>query len=92
MVMLAGDVSHIFVIWRLRRKVLRFFGSLYTIGGILPSRRADLEDIIECAKNQASLTTKIVFLSRTQELFRLWHVVHRPFSYTFAVVENALIN
>lgn len=85
-VMLAGDLSHMFVIWSLRRKALGFFGAIYTLGGILPSRRKELEDVIECAKKQASLSMRIVFLSRTRELFRLWHVVHRPFSYTFAVL------
>jgi TRAP-type C4-dicarboxylate transport system permease small subunit len=85
-VMLAGDVSHRFVIWRLRRKALGSLGILCTLGGIFPSRRRELEDVIECAKKQASLSTRITFLSRTQELFRLWHVVHRPFSYSFAVL------
>ncbi|HEV2489098.1 MAG TPA: hypothetical protein VGT03_04765 [Candidatus Acidoferrales bacterium] len=85
-VMLVGDLSRMFAIWSLRRKALGFFGAIYTLGGILPSRRRALEDVIECAKNQASLSSRIAFLSRTRELFRLWHVVHRPFSYTFAVL------
>ena len=28
----------------------------------------------------------ISFLSKTQQLFHLWHVVHRPFSYSLAVL------
>jgi len=85
-VMLVGDLSRMFAIWRLRRKALGPWGAIYTLGGILPSRRRALEDVIECAKNQASLSSRIALLSRTRELFRLWHVVHRPFSYTFAVL------
>jgi hypothetical protein len=27
-----------------------------------------------------------VFLSRTRESFGLWHVIHRPFSYSFAIL------
>lgn len=85
-VMFRRDVAHMFGIWRLRRKALGIFGTLYTIGGILPSRHKNLETIIACVKKQASLSTRILFLSKTRELFRLWHVVHRPFSYTFAVL------
>lgn len=85
-VMLTGDLSRRFTIWRLRRKALGFFGAVYTLGGIVTSRRRALEDVIECARNQATLSSRIAFLSRTRELFRLWHVVHRPFSYTFAVL------
>lgn len=85
-VMLERDISHMFGIWKLRRKALGVLGTLYTIGGILPSRHRDLEAVIACVKKQASLSTRILFLSKTQELFRLWHVVHRPFSYSFAVL------
>jgi hypothetical protein len=83
-VMVERDLSHMFGVWRLRRKALGIFGTFYTIGGILPSRNKKLEDVIDCVKKQASLSTRILFLSKTQELFRLWHVVHRPFSYSFA--------
>ncbi len=85
-VMLESDLSHTFGVWRLRRKALGIFGALYTLGGILPSRNRALEEVIDCAKKQASLSTRILFLSKTQALFRLWHVVHRPFSYSFVVL------
>lgn len=48
--------------------------------------RQDLEEVIDSVKRQASLSKKVLFLSKMQELFRLWHVVHRPFSYSFAVL------
>jgi hypothetical protein len=38
------------------------------------------------AREEAALSKRILFLSRTQQVFHLWHVVHRPFSYTFAVL------
>jgi hypothetical protein len=28
----------------------------------------------------------MLFLSRIHDLFHLWHIVHRPFSYSFAVL------
>jgi hypothetical protein len=38
------------------------------------------------ARKQAKLSKRILFLSRTGQVFKLWHVVHRPFSYAFAVL------
>jgi len=32
------------------------------------------------------LAKQVLFLSRTQQVFHLWHVVHRPFSYSFVVL------
>jgi hypothetical protein len=37
-------------------------------------------------RQKASLSKRILFLDRTQRVFHLWHVVHRPFSYAFAVL------
>ena len=52
-------------------------------------RRTDdrsLEHAIVVARKQAALSKRILFLSRTQQVFNLWHVVHRPFSYAFAIL------
>jgi hypothetical protein len=52
-------------------------------------RRTDdlkLERAIIIARKQAALSKRILFLSRTQQVFNLWHVVHRPFSYAFAIL------
>ena len=32
---------------------------------------------------QSWLSAKMLFLARVQQVFHLWHVVHRPFSYAF---------
>jgi hypothetical protein len=48
--------------------------------------KEELEGVISSVKQQAALSKKILFLSKTQELFRLWHVIHRPFSYSFAIL------
>lgn len=31
-------------------------------------------------------TLNILFLSKMRQLFKLWHVIHRPFSYSFAAL------
>jgi len=45
-----------------------------------------LEHAIDVARKQAALAKRIMFLERTHEVFNLWHVVHRPFSYAFAIL------
>jgi hypothetical protein len=63
------------------------FGAwLFSFCGLLPTRDQKLERAIRVAQKQATLSKHIVFLSRTQQVFRLWHVVHRPFSYAFAIL------
>ena len=46
----------------------------------------ELEHIVHIARKQAYLSKSMVFFSRTQQVFQLWHVVHRPFSYAFAIL------
>lgn len=63
------------------------FGSW--VGSALGLRRTGdlkLERAIVVARKQAALSKRILFLSRTQQVFNLWHVVHRPFSYAFAIL------
>jgi hypothetical protein len=59
---------------------------LVSLFGFLRTRDAKLEHGIAIARKQAKLSKRILFLSRTGQVFRLWHVVHRPFSYAFAVL------
>jgi hypothetical protein len=67
-----------FHVRRLRRKAL---GSRRGSLG-----RKDLESVIASVRHQASLSKKILFLSKMQEIFRLWHIIHRPFSYSFVIL------
>jgi hypothetical protein len=53
---------------------------------MLPSGNPEVERVIGAARRQAGLSKRILFLSRTHKVFHLWHVVHRPFSYSFAVL------
>ena len=63
------------------------FGAwLFSFGGFLPTRNHRLERAIKVAKTEAKLSKSIAFLSRTQRIFQLWHVIHRTFSYAFAIL------
>src|SRR5207302_11376088 len=54
--------------------------------GLFPTRDQRLERALLIKQKQASLSQSIAFLARTQKIFQLWHVVHRPFSYAFAIL------
>ncbi len=64
---------------RLRMSVLGF-------GGVFSHSHAELERVIRLAREKASLAKRVLFLGRAQQVFHLWHVVHRPFSYSFVVL------
>jgi hypothetical protein len=75
-----------FRIARLRRCVLSPIGKIVSLGGLLATSNAGLERVVRAARHKASLSKRIAFLARTQEVLHLWHVIHRPFSYSFAVL------
>ena len=63
------------------------FGSwLFSLCGLLPTRDQKLERAIRVARTQSALSKRILYLKRTQQVFQLWHVIHRPFSYAFAIL------
>ncbi len=80
------DFLRPFRVARVRRKTLGFFGTLFSLAGFLPSRNYKVERIIVVARDQARLSKKMLFLTKSQKILHLWHVVHRPFSYSFAVL------
>jgi len=84
--MFALDVARPFRIASLRRHALSGFQHFTTLGRLLPTRHLELQKAIAVAREEASLSKRILFLSRTQQVFHLWHVVHKPFSYSFAVL------
>ena len=63
-----------------------FLPWVFSFFGLLPTRDHRLERAIRVAKTEAKLSKSIIFLSRTQRIFQLWHVIHRPFSYAFAIL------
>jgi len=84
--MMMLDVVRMFGVARLRRRALTFGQSLTTLAGFLPTQNRELEKAIHAAAEEAALSKRLLFLSRSQKVFHLWHVVHKPFSYAFAVL------
>lgn len=84
--MMLLDVLRAFRIAKLRCHALSFGQKITTFAGFLPTRNAALERAIHTAKEEASLAKRVLFLARSQQVFQLWHVVHKPFSYTFAAL------
>ena len=83
--MIAIDLSRPFRISRLRLRTAGFGSWLAACFGLFRTSDEAMERTIAVARKQASLSKRILFLSRTQQVFRLWHLVHRPFSYAFVV-------
>ncbi len=83
--MVALDLARPIKVCALRWRKQGLWGRVVTLGGMLPTRHADLENAIGLVRRQAALSKRIVFLSKTERVFYLWHVVHRPFSLSFAV-------
>jgi hypothetical protein len=84
--MMLIDALRVLRIARLRIRVLSLWACLLTLGGLLPSGDAEIERVVAMARKQAALSKRILFLSRSQQVFHLWHVVHKPFSYSFALL------
>jgi hypothetical protein len=70
----------------LRLRAAGFIAWVISLFGILQTHNPELEHAISTARKQASLSKRILFLSRTKQVFNLWHVIHRPFSYSFAIL------
>jgi hypothetical protein len=84
--MMLLDLARKFRVARLRRHTLKGKESLTTLAGFLPTRHREVERAIRAAAEEAALSKRVLFLSRSQKVFHLWHVVHKPFSYAFAVL------
>ena len=84
--MVALDLKRPFQIAGLRRASCEFSGKLFSLGGLLSSRNREVENVVRLVRQKASLSKRVVFLNQTQRVFHLWHVIHRPFSYAFAVL------
>jgi hypothetical protein len=70
----------------LRLRQAGFGPWVFSCFGLFATRNQKLERAILLTQKQASLSQSIAFLSRTQQIFSLWHVIHRPFSYAFAIL------
>lgn len=84
--MFALDIARALRVAKLRRHALSFGEKLTTLGGFLKTSNHDVEKAVGVAREDAALSKRILFLKRSEQVFHLWHVVHRPFSYTFALL------
>jgi len=84
--MILLDVARVLRAAKLRRHALHGAQYVTTLFGVLPTRNHALERAIRTARKEAALSKRILFLSRSEKVFHLWHVIHKPFSYTFAVL------
>jgi hypothetical protein len=81
------DIRRPFQLAKVRRRLMPSMAEkVRTIGGVLSSRDGNLEYVIGLVRRQSWLMGKMAFLDRANQVFQLWHVVHRPFSYSFAVL------
>lgn len=74
-VIVALDVRRWWSLWRLRWKV----------GGHVADH-ADVSRALTAIRKQAALSKDALFLGKVQQMFKLWHVIHRPFSYSLAIM------
>jgi hypothetical protein len=84
--MLRRDLARPFLVSRLRRRALSGSQYVSTLGGFLPSHDRDVENIVYNLRRQSRLTTAMAFLDRTERIFHLWHIIHRPFSISFVIL------
>jgi hypothetical protein len=84
--MIALDVGLPFRIAGLRRTSCSFAARIRTVGGLFSSGNTEIEDVVRAVRQKASLSKRVVFLDQSQRVFHLWHVIHRPFSYAFAIL------
>src|SRR6266481_6875471 len=80
------DIARAVRVARLRRHALDFGGMIRTLGGLRSTGNTQVERAIVAAREDAALTKRILFLKRSEQVFHLWHVIHKPFSYTFALL------
>jgi hypothetical protein len=84
--MMTLDLARPFRIAKLRRHSITSSEKVTTLGGFLRTKNRGLEKAISSAREEVSLSKRILFLSRSKQVFELWHVVHKPFSYSFAML------
>ena len=84
--MLRADLARPLMLSRLRRRVLGGGQRVATLGGLLASRDVLLEFVVAGVRRQSRLRIAAAFLHRTERIFHLWHVIHRPFSISFVIL------
>jgi hypothetical protein len=75
LVIVALDVRREWALWRLRFQV-----------GAHVADHAHVSQAIAAIRKQAALSKDALFLGKVRQMFQLWHVIHRPFSYSLAIM------
>lgn len=83
--MIAFDLLFPFRVWRLRRRLTHAAARNAATPRTATLDAGDLERAISLAREEAVLKKKVAFLDKSRRLLHLWHVVHRPFSASFAL-------
>jgi hypothetical protein len=86
--MMVFDIEFPIRIMRLRQKMLWSHRKTMSLVGLRRTENAKLEAAVAMAREQVLLTKKILFLSKTHKMLHLWHLIHRPFSYSFALLAS----
>jgi hypothetical protein len=86
--MLLFDLGFPLRVWRLRQKMLWSERRWWSLVGLGRGQNAVLERAISMAREQTLLAKKILFLSKSHRMLHVWHIIHRPFSYSFAVLAS----
>ena len=84
--MILIDLKRPFQLSMLRLQSTGIGGWMGSLFGWKQTNDRTLERAIVVARKQAALSKRILFLTRTQQVFHFWHLVHRPFSYAFAIL------
>lgn len=84
--MIALDAQMPFRVAGLRRASSSLAGNIRSLGGLLSSGNEEVEIIVRLVRQKSSLSKRVVYLDQTRKVFHLWHVIHRPFSYGFAIL------
>src|SRR5215467_11836001 len=66
--MMILDVLRVLRVARLRRHAIGFGGFFQTLAGFLPTRHRELEKAIHAAAEEAALSKRVLFLSRSQKV------------------------
>lgn len=84
--MILLDIRRPFQIAGMRRQASTFGQLVRSFGGLFSTGNDNIEIVVQLVRKKASLSKRILFLDQAERVFHLWHVVHRPFSYAFAVL------
>lgn len=63
--------------WGARRRALKHLEATLRAATPRPTR-TEIREILELAEREMTLAQQASLLDATQQLFRLWHVLHRP--------------